>query len=303
MARKPRIEYPGAFYHIMARGNNREFILQNDEDKELYLYLIKKYKHRYYFNIYAYCIMDNHVHLLIETADVPLSKIMQGIQQSFTQTYNRKYERTGHVFQQRYKALLCDRDSYLLQLVKYIHYNPVEACIHEGLSYRWSSHREYLNANEKSVVEVKLILQMLGQDISGGLSEYKKFMSLDQGKLDINEFLLDKEEVHIKRQRQQMKTVTPIAKHSIMDVVRCVCETTGLSIEEITKKSKSKKYVNARKAIVLLCSKHTDITNIEIGRIIKLSPSVIARIKGDVVDEEVSSLLDNVKLGIAPLQS
>lgn len=297
MARKLRIEYPGAFYHVMARGNNREFILQNDEDKELYLYLIKKYKERYYFNIYAYCIMDNHVHLLIETADVPLSKIMQGIQQSFTQTYNRKYERTGHVFQQRYKALLCDRDSYLLQLVKYIHYNPVEACIGEGLSYRWSSHQEYLNANEKSVIEVKLILQMLGQDISGGLSEYKKFMSDDEDKLDINEFLLNIEEIHIKQQQsQQMKSVTPIAKHSVMDIVKCVCESTGLSIEEITKRSKSKKYVNARKAITLLCAKHTDITNIDIGRIVKLSPSVIARIKGGVVDEEVISLLDNVKL-------
>ena len=127
MARKPRIEYPGAFYHVMCRGNNGEHILHNDEDKKFYLYLIQKYKERYCFRIFAYCIMDNHVHMLIQTGDVPLSKIMQGIQQSFTQGYNSKYCRTGHVFQQRYKAILVDGDSYLLQLIKYIHYNPVEA--------------------------------------------------------------------------------------------------------------------------------------------------------------------------------
>ena len=77
MARKPRIEYPGAFYHVMCRGNNGEHILHNDEDKKFYLYLIQKYKERYCFRIFAYCIMDNHVHMLIQTGDVPLSKIMQ----------------------------------------------------------------------------------------------------------------------------------------------------------------------------------------------------------------------------------
>jgi REP element-mobilizing transposase RayT len=83
MARKPRIEYPGGLYHVMCRGNNGEYVLK--EDKSDYIRFIEKYKERYSFKLYAYCIMDNHVHLLIETGAIPLSKIMQGIQQSFTQ--------------------------------------------------------------------------------------------------------------------------------------------------------------------------------------------------------------------------
>jgi REP element-mobilizing transposase RayT len=132
MPRKPRIEYPAAFYHIMCRGNNDEFILT--EEKPEYIRILEKYKERYKFKIYAYCIMDNHVHLLIETGEKPISKIMQGIQQSFIQYYNKKYNRSGHVFQQRYKAQLCDKERYIWQLIKYIHYNPVEAGFRQGLN-------------------------------------------------------------------------------------------------------------------------------------------------------------------------
>lgn len=98
--------------------------------------------------LYAYVIMDNHVHLLIEVGDTQLSKIMQGIQQSFTQRYNVTFKRTGHIFEQRYKSILCDRDAYLLALVRYIHQNPVRIGKAEGLSYRFSSYRAYVEGNQ-----------------------------------------------------------------------------------------------------------------------------------------------------------
>jgi REP element-mobilizing transposase RayT len=88
--------------------------------------------------------MDNHAHLLIEVDDIPLSKIMQGIQQVFTQHYNRKNKTTGHVFEQRYKSFLCAKDAYLLQLIRYIHQNPVRSKLTGGLNYQWSSHKEYI---------------------------------------------------------------------------------------------------------------------------------------------------------------
>lgn len=91
---------------------------------------------RYDFKLYAYCIMDNHVHMLIEVKDVPLSLIMQGIQQSYTQRYNIKYMRGGHVFQQRYKGILCDKEGYLLQLIIYIHNNPVKAGFESQINYK-----------------------------------------------------------------------------------------------------------------------------------------------------------------------
>lgn len=89
MPRKPRVEFPGALYHVMCRGNNGESIFSRESDKSLYFALVKKYKKRFDFRLYAYCIMDNHAHLLVETGEVPLSKIMQGIQQSYTQSFNK----------------------------------------------------------------------------------------------------------------------------------------------------------------------------------------------------------------------
>lgn len=89
--------------------------------------------------------MDNHAHLLIEVANIPLSKIMQGIQQVFTQYYNRRNRSTGQVFEQRYKSYLCDRDEYLLPLIRYIHQNPLRSKLEGGIDYQWSSHKEYID--------------------------------------------------------------------------------------------------------------------------------------------------------------
>ncbi|KJS19098.1 MAG: hypothetical protein VR72_20425 [Clostridiaceae bacterium BRH_c20a] len=172
MARRPRVEYPGALYHVICRGNNGEDILSQEKDKIEYIEILKKYKIRYGFNLYAYCIMDNHVHLLVETGVIPLSKIMQGIQQSFTQRYNKRYQRTGHVFQQRYKAKLCDMENYLLQLIKYIHHNPIKARI-SGLSYNWSSHYNYAKGLGNSLVDVESILNLLSEDRNRAIKLYR----------------------------------------------------------------------------------------------------------------------------------
>ena len=98
MARKPRIHYENAIYHVIARGNNRENIFLDARDKDKYLELIGKYKQKYGFELFAYVLMDNHVHLLIYIDQISISKIMQGIQQTYTQYYNKKYRHVGHVF-------------------------------------------------------------------------------------------------------------------------------------------------------------------------------------------------------------
>ena len=109
MARKPRIEYPGAFYHVMTRGNRKEAIFKDDKDRLRFLQKLLEYKERYGFVLYGYTLLKNHIHLLIETRDAPLSRIMQGFLQSYTQWYNDKYRTVGHLFQGRYKAISCDK--------------------------------------------------------------------------------------------------------------------------------------------------------------------------------------------------
>jgi REP element-mobilizing transposase RayT len=151
MARRPRIEYNGAFYHVITRGNQRQQIFKEIPDFQNYLNLLSAYKQRYRFQLYAYVLMDNHVHLLIETKEIALSKILQGINQSYTMYFNKKYRTVGHLFQGRYKSILCDRDHYLLALIKYICHNPVRAQIAETPGkYRWSSYRVFSEKKSRS---------------------------------------------------------------------------------------------------------------------------------------------------------
>ena len=97
MARKPRVE-SGAFYHVICRGNQRQAIFRDDRDRKYYLQRLETYRKRYGFTLYAYVLMSNHVHLLIETGEIPLSKIMQGLQFTYTRYFNRKYRKVGHLF-------------------------------------------------------------------------------------------------------------------------------------------------------------------------------------------------------------
>jgi REP-associated tyrosine transposase len=118
------VEYAGAFYHVICRGNQRQVIFRSDADRKYYLERLEQYRQRYGFRVYAYVLMSNHVHLLVQTAAVPLSRIMQGLQLKYTRYYNTKYKKVGHLFQSRYKAILCDRRAYLLELIRYLHLNP-----------------------------------------------------------------------------------------------------------------------------------------------------------------------------------
>ena len=125
MARKNRKWFPGAIYHIMARGNYRQNIFKDDEDFKVFLVLMQDAKTKYGFKLHAYCLMTNHYHLLLETEQTEIWKIMKRINQIYAAYYNEKYRLTGHLFQGRYKSCLVENDSYFLQTSRYIHLNPV----------------------------------------------------------------------------------------------------------------------------------------------------------------------------------
>ncbi len=132
MARKPRIEFSGAFYHIIVWGNQKQVIFLDENDRQEYLKRIEHYQQKCGFILYAFVLMSNHVHLLLETPKDQISRIMQMINFTYTQYFNRKYNKVGHLFQGRYKSHLCDKDEYLLTLMRYIHLNPVRAGIVAG---------------------------------------------------------------------------------------------------------------------------------------------------------------------------
>ena len=145
MARRPRLLAPGILYHVIVRGNQRQKTFLSDGDYQAYLERLGRYRKSLGVTVYAYCLMPNHVHLLVETGAHPLSRFMQGLQQTYTQYFNRKHRKVGHLFQGRYKAIVCDKDEYLLSLVRYIHLNPIRANMVRKLDqYPYSGHRHYL---------------------------------------------------------------------------------------------------------------------------------------------------------------
>ena len=172
MARRPRVLAAGLLYHVIARGNQRQPTFLTDLDYRAYLARLAAYRKRYAVWLFAYCLMPNHVHLLLQTSEPPLPKFMQGVQQSYTQWFNRAHGRVGHVFQGRYKAIVCDRDEYLTTLVRYIHLNPVRARLVERPdAYPYSGHRAYLTGNGRGLIDPGPVLSVFG-----GVAAYRRFV-------------------------------------------------------------------------------------------------------------------------------
>lgn len=140
MARPLRIEFPGALYHLTTRGNDQQPIFRDDGDRRSFLRILGKTLSDYNGVCHAYCLMTNHYHLLVETPDANLSRIMKQINGIYTQRFNRRHQHVGHVFQGRFKSIVVDKDAYLLELCRYIVLNPVRAGMNDDPGqYRWSS--------------------------------------------------------------------------------------------------------------------------------------------------------------------
>ena len=269
VARKPRVHYEGALYHVIVRGNNRSYIFRNKDNKKTYKKIVAKYKKRYRFKLYAYCIMDNHAHLLIEVAYIPLSKIMQGIQQVFTQDYNRRNNTTGHVFEQRYKSFLCDRDTYLLSLIRYIHQNPVRAKLISALNYEWSSHREYIGNPE--LADVHFPLSLFDTHKKKAIKRYLAFMDEMETK-EIESMNKEEEEI------EEVINIKGIPKVASDTLIKIIEEITGIEIEKIKGNSKNKRISDVRKLYINKLKKYTDITNKEIADFLGIGNSTVTNV-------------------------
>ena len=182
MSRPLRLEYPGAVYHVVARGNERRAVFRDDRDRELYLTRLQNYRERFGFRVYAYCLMTNHIHLALETGKVPLSRIMLALQGSYTQAFNRRHRRVGHLFQGRYKALVVQKDRYLLALVRYIHENPVRArIVGRPSEYPWSSDQWYEKGRGPAWLDVDSVLGMLARGRQAAVRAYRALMTRGDG--------------------------------------------------------------------------------------------------------------------------
>ncbi len=178
MPRRPRIHQPGGFYHVTLRGNHQRDIFFSMGDRALLSSIVAKAIEQYEARVHAYCWMSNHIHLLVQIGEVPLSEPMRQIAGEYARVVLSRLQLSGHLFERRYFASLVTVDSYFLELVRYIHLNPVSArMVDDPASYRWSSHHNYLGRRNEAWVTCSFALDMFGSTRERAVAAYLEFVN------------------------------------------------------------------------------------------------------------------------------
>lgn len=240
MARARREEYKGGYYHVIARGNNREYIFRKDLDKRYFLKLIYEGMQPMGYRLLGYVLMDNHYHLLIQVMDVKLQKIMHQINNKYSKYFNAVYERCGHVFQGRYKASPIREERYLIKVLAYIHQNPVKAGMCSRVDeYKWSSDKFY-RRKSNGFIETRIINDMIERGFDGCDNKYSEIMDEVDGTVyeKLNEIGEIASEIMMKS--SVSTTVRPSLNEILEDAVGD--ETIANMIMQGTRKSRYKEF-------------------------------------------------------------
>lgn len=288
MARKPRVQFPGAFYHVLVRGNRLEAIFFDDTDRKEYLRRLGEARRRFDFTLYAYVLMPNHVHLLLEMGLVTLSRIMQWLGTTYTQYFNRRHHKIGHLFQGRYKAILCDQDSYFLSLVRYIHLNPVRAgLVKDPAEYPWSSHRTYVGLAHDSMIARSVVLKQFGRELTQAVGAYQEYITqgVSQGHEPryyqvVDQLFLGDERFVARMKRQAGE---PSKSHrrrvigSLDEIVRHVAQALNVDVKALRKPSKVRPVVEARNILSYIVREYSDQKGASLAGILNVDPSIVSR--------------------------
>ncbi|OGP97072.1 MAG: hypothetical protein A2W10_00635 [Deltaproteobacteria bacterium RBG_16_55_12] len=282
MARPLRIEYPGAYYHIMNRGLSRRDIFLEDKGREQFLDLLSDITRLWKIEIYAYCLMDNHYHLLLQTSKGGLARAMRHLDGIYTQRFNRSQHRDGPLFRGRYKAILIDAEEYFLSVVRYIHQNPVMAGVVSDMGrYRWSSHRGYLYQSERPQwLNTRSVLSRFGR-----LREYREFMHSEMEKEVVDfykgpyqrpilgdrgfvEWVKERlgDRAKVEEEKPESRRVFALGVEQIAQVTAKVY---GRQLEELRRKRRGKEN-EARSMAMYMCRTLGGHKHSEIGRVLGL---------------------------------
>lgn len=313
MARPYRLQAEHCFYHITSRGDDRKKIYVSDRDYEKFLEYILLARTKFNVHIYAYCLMTNHYHLLLETTQPNISKVMHFINGSYTIYYNIKRKRSGHVFQGRFKSLVVDKDSYFQELSRYIHLNPVRAKITQmPEAYRWSSYLGYLGKKDL-LIDPDRIKQCLDMD----KNQYRQFVlqgidrPIDPFKNVYAGFLLGS----VSFIKEKLKDLKDWPQNKEIAYRDDICEDVGLDsiTNEVASRyhkkaeelyASKKKPVFAKKVAICLAKRLTHLTNAQIGARFGLTYSAVSKAAGDVerlmkqdkdIHREVSGIISHFK--------
>ena len=287
MARKPRIHYPGAYYHVILRGNGGQDIFFSKKDRTKFYLLLQEGTERFEHRIHAFCLMGNHVHLVIQVGDIPLSKIMQNVTFRYTRYINTRKKRIGHLFQGRYKAILVDADTYFLELVRYIHNNPVRAKLTKTADqYMFSSHRAYLGIDTLPWLTSDYVLAQFAKHKSKAKKLYHDFVLKGSTEDYRQEFYRGGHESRILGDdRFSEKALAKAAekytrKLFLEDVVEAVCAYYNITIDLLTDPGKTRPASEARSVIALLVQEKDNLKLTALGKYLKRDLATLSHIGG-----------------------
>lgn len=224
MPRKAREKSKSGTYHIIIRGINRQNIFEDEEDYIKFKQTIMQYKDKSGYEIYAYCFMGNHVHLLLKVGKEPLEQVMRRVCGSYVYWYNLKYQRIGNLFQDRFKSEPVDNESYLLTVLRYIHQNPLK--VDRNIEYKWSSYKEYVG--EAQLIEPEVILSIFSEDKEKAVRRFIEYNNetSKEACLDIEEKrrITDQEAITIIKEAYKLKYANEIQHFEAMKRDRCLKE-------------------------------------------------------------------------------
>jgi len=318
MTRPLRIEYPNAWYHVMNRGRRGEKVFSDHEDYSAFIHLLHETSEMFNLRVSAYCLMPNHYHILAMTPDGNLSRAMRHLNGVYTQRYNRRWNVDGQLFRGRYKSVLVEEDSHLLELLRYIHRNPVRAHICDNAGdYPWSSHLGYTSSAKKwDWLHKKILLGMFADNLNNPKIQYKKFVHDEDSKEVIdffskknlpslfgsqdfiqwikNTFHENKRHAEIPQSRQLAPTITEIKK--------IVCDLYGVD-EQTLHQSRRGQINEPRNLAIYLARKQCGLRLEEIGNAFGLSKyssvsSIVTRTEKEILRSKQLGLVVEKICGI-----
>jgi putative transposase len=294
MGRKPRILFPGAFYHVYNRGNDKHPIFRDDDDRAKYLSYVARYARELSVVINAYCLLGNHFHLFLQTLLANLPQFMQRLNLAYAKWYNNKRDKTGHLFTSRYNSVLVQEGSQALELTRYIHLNPVKAeLVSRPEDWRWSSYREYTGKRVSTFLSTEMTLGQFGRDLKTQYRAYQRFVleGLKTGTaweeppvreglfLGDDEFI---EEIVAKYGSPDglfaLEPDYAARGISVQEITDAVLRESGLTFETL-RESRRHRDSRWRNLLIYLCREITEATLQELSEFLVLSPGEISRAK------------------------
>jgi REP element-mobilizing transposase RayT len=305
MARPLRLEFPGAVYHVTARGNARQAIFLGNGDRRHFMDLLTKEVGQQHWLLYAWCLMDNHYHLLFETPEPNLVAGMRRLNQVYTQSFNRRNERVGHLLQGRYKSILVEKESHLLELTRYVVLNPVRARVVETAEqWPWSSYRATAGISAApACLQVDWVLANFGADRSSARAAYRRFVAAGidadspwqelRGQIWLGSDRF-RERMARMLEGQDLEAVPSAQTHPerpvVSEVLARVAEVFGLGSDAVLDRS----HPAAFRAAVYLLRRACNLPLAEAARLAGVSVSRVSRIQAEVERGQPTGALERL---------